>query len=124
MDEIEKRLRDASDSCVSNYLEWRKSERESETRERLQDSIHELRKVASRLEIEMAISEREEMAQRPIPIPPHRSKRERNGQSQQAQGYDEDMVGNMDPGPRVQRGGPQIRRSRRRSPSSDNAGNE
>lgn len=75
MDEIEKRLRDVSDSCVKAYLAWHDKKRDLDCREALQDAIHEMRKVTARLEIEIAVSEREEMASRPIPIPPHRATR-------------------------------------------------
>ncbi len=75
MDEIEKRLRDVSETCVKTYLAWIGKKRDPETREALQDAIHELRRVSARLEIKIAVSEREEMAARPIPIPPHRSTR-------------------------------------------------
>lgn len=75
MDEIEKRLRDATDACITTYDAWRKNAKDGTVRENLMEAVHELRKVAARLEIEMAISERDEMAARPIPIPPHRSSR-------------------------------------------------
>ena len=72
MDEIEKRLRETSENCFNCYEVWQKSKKDAAAREGLQEAIHEIRKVASRLEIELAISERDEMAMRPIPIPPHR----------------------------------------------------
>lgn len=75
MDEIEKRLREATDACITSYDGWRKAPKDGEVREKLMEAVHELRKVAARLEIEIAISERDEMAARPIPIPPHRSSR-------------------------------------------------
>ena len=75
MDEIEKRLREATDACITSYDAWRKQPKEGTVREKLMESVHELRKVAARLEIEIAISERDEMAARPIPIPPHRASR-------------------------------------------------
>lgn len=81
MDEIEKRLRDTADECIRRYEVWAKNRHDSATRENMQEAIHELRKVASRLEVELAISEREELAQRPIPIPPHRAARDRVAQS-------------------------------------------
>lgn len=84
MDEIEKRLRDVSDTCVEAYLKWQGQRKNPDLRESLQDAIHELRKVTARLEIEIAVSEREEMTARPLPIPPHRSTRK------QRQGGDED----------------------------------
>jgi hypothetical protein len=90
MDEIETRLRDVSDACVKAYLNWQGKKRDPESREALQDTIHELRKVSARLEIEIAVSERDEMASRPIPIPPHRATRKG------AQGDDEgDNAGNF-----------------------------
>jgi hypothetical protein len=75
MDEVEKRLREVSDVCVKAYLEWHSKKKDAESREALQDAIHELRKVSARLEIEIAVSERDEMQSRPIPIPPHRATR-------------------------------------------------
>ena len=73
--DITERLRETVESCVQSYESWCKDPSKSEARETLQDSVHELRKVASRLEIEIALSERDEIASRPIPIPPHRSKK-------------------------------------------------
>lgn len=86
MDEIEQRLREASEACIKSYGDWRKNEKDSTGRESLQDSVHELRKVASRLEIEIAVSERGEMGNKPIPIPSHRASRENKGNS--AEGND------------------------------------
>lgn len=79
MDEVEKRLRETSDNCFKAYEVWSKDQKNGSARENLQESIHELRKVASRLEIELAVSERNEMAQKPIPIPPHRDAKHRSG---------------------------------------------
>lgn len=75
MDEIETRLRAVSDDSVKAYQKWQASKRDPEAREALQDAIHEMRRVSARLEIEIAVSERDEMASRPIPIPPHRATR-------------------------------------------------
>jgi hypothetical protein len=80
MDEIEKRLRDATDNTVKFYQEWRTKQKDSKAREELMEAVHELRKVAARLEIEIAVSERDEMAAKPIPIPPHRAARKRPGE--------------------------------------------
>ena len=79
MDEIEKRLSETSEACVKSYAAWRKDPKEGSNREVLMEAVHELRKVAARLEIEIAISERDEMAAKPIPIPPHRSSRRGGG---------------------------------------------
>jgi len=78
MDEIEQRLKDTSSECLSAYARWVHDQRDGKAREDLMEAVHELRKVASRLEIELAISEREEMSQKHIPIPPHRASRPRN----------------------------------------------
>lgn len=88
MDEIEQRLRESAENCFKTYEAWRKNEKSDEARATLQDAVHELRKVASRLEIELAISERNDLAQRPIPIPPHRDAR---GKHQTAPGDDDDI---------------------------------
>ena len=80
MDDIEKRLREVADNCVTAYLQWHTAKKDAESREVLQDAIHELRKVSARLEIEIAVSERDEMALRPIPIPPHRATRKRQSE--------------------------------------------
>jgi hypothetical protein len=102
MDEIEKRLREGSENCFNCYENWKKNQKDAEPREQLQEAIHELRKIASRLEIELAISERDEMAQRPIPIPPHRDA-QRRGQSQEIeQEFNND--GNFNQNPGQQRG--------------------
>jgi hypothetical protein len=82
MDEIEKRLRDVADNCIKAYLAWHTAKKDAESRETLQDAIHELRKVSARLEVEIAVSERDEMAMRPIPIPPHRATRKRQGEDE------------------------------------------
>lgn len=79
MDETGKRLRDSADQCVNAYETWTKSKKDLAARENLLEAVHELRKVAARLEIEIAASERDEMTQRTLPIPPHRSSRPRRG---------------------------------------------
>lgn len=80
MDDIQQRLKDSSEACIKSYEKWAANKKDSAARESLQESIHELRKVTSRLEIEMAVSERDEMALRKIEIPPHRAAQRRPGQ--------------------------------------------
>lgn len=92
MDEIEKRLSETAEACVKSYATWRKDPKEGTNREVLMEAVHELRKVAARLEIEIAISERDEMAAKPIPIPPHRSSRRGGGPDA---GGPEDNIGNV-----------------------------
>ncbi|MDH5723211.1 MAG: hypothetical protein OEY94_07815 [Alphaproteobacteria bacterium] len=73
MDEIQQRLEETSKNCFDAYGEWVSNKKNSQAQEKLHSSIHELRKVSSRLEIELAISERNEVTSKPLPIPPHRS---------------------------------------------------
>lgn len=104
MDEIENRLRETADNCVKAYDAWSKSKKNAEARGALQESLHELRKVSARLEIEMASSERDEITQRQIPIPSHRSARHRGHDSGSSGsnlpdfitegGNDDDSIGN------------------------------
>ena len=79
-DNIEERLHDTSKTCFECYQAWANDKKGAEPREKLLEAIHELRKVASRLEIELAVSERDEMTKTPIPIPPHRDAHKRKGQ--------------------------------------------
>lgn len=73
MDEIEKRLRETTDACIKSFENWVKQSKNLESREELMEAMHEVRKVVARVEIEIAISERDRLGSRPIPIPPHRS---------------------------------------------------
>lgn len=52
------------------------------TLEALSQALHEMRRVAARVEIDMSMVRREEQALRPLPIPPHRSSRPRQGETQ------------------------------------------
>ncbi len=79
MDEIEKRLRESTDACIKSFEDWVKASKSLESREVLMETMHEVRKVISRVEIEIAISERDRLGSRPIPIPAHRSQRKREG---------------------------------------------
>lgn len=80
MDEIEKRLRESTDACIKGFEAWVKASKSLESREALMEAMHEVRKVVSRLEIEIAISERDRLGSRPLPIPPHRSQKKRGGE--------------------------------------------
>lgn len=104
MDDIQKRLKETSETCIASFEKWNANKKDRAAAEGLQEAIHELRKVSSRLEIELAISERDEMALKPIPIPPHRASRKG------PQGADEDFDmpehnhGNFDPSAQQSRG--------------------
>ena len=98
MDDIKKRLSTATEECLKKYDAWEDSKKSSSTREDLQDAVHELRKVASRFEIEIAISEREEVSSKHLPIPPHRANKSRKSQSEEEKSVREEASGNQDGG--------------------------
>lgn len=79
MDDIEQRLRETTDACIKSFENWVKKNKDTESREGLMETVHELRKVVSRVEIEVALSERERLGSRPLPIPPHRSQMRKRG---------------------------------------------
>lgn len=89
MDEIAVRLKDTTEECQAAFDAWSGNRKGSGETATLKEAVHNLRKVASRLEIEMAKNEREELAQRPIPIPPHRASKgyrgDKKAQTQQAE---------------------------------------
>lgn len=118
-EDIKERLSKASAECLKCYEAWSGNQKDDKARECLQDAIHELRKVSSRLEIELAISERDQMAQKPIPIPPHRASRNKGQRNNDDQGGPNDNAGNTnDSGqPKVERK-PQRRRAPSKSASS------
>jgi len=72
-DDIQTRLKETSQNCLEAYLVWDEKKQDQKAQEDLHAAIHELRKVSSRLEIELAVSEREKITSKPIPIPAHRS---------------------------------------------------
>lgn len=116
-EDIKERLSNASAECLKCYEAWVGNQKDDKAREAMQDAIHELRKVSSRLEIELAISERDQMAQKPIPIPPHRASRNK------AQRNQDDIAGNVqdngggDNQPKVER-----KPQRRRAPNKKASG--
>lgn len=123
MDEIEKRLRESTDACIKGFEAWVKASKSLETRETLMEAMHEVRKVVSRLEIEIAISERDRLGSRPLPIPSHRSQKKRGGEGggdeadfNRADDFDGDDAGQQqsaDSQPRRHSGGPGGGRGRR-----------
>lgn len=112
MDEVAQRLKDTSDVCIKAYDVWRSSEKDAKTREELHEAVHELRKVASRLEIEMAVSERNESASEPIAIPEHKA---RKGKSPEP---GNDAIGNSNDDSRPA-GGQRRQRTRRPNKSAE-----
>jgi hypothetical protein len=88
MEEIEKRLRESTDTFIKSFENWVSKSKNLESREALMEAMHEVRKVVSRVEIEIAISERDRLGSRPLPIPSHRSQR-RSGSNESAGEMDE-----------------------------------
>ncbi len=94
MDEIKARLKNTSEECMTALDGWASDKKDQKARGVLNEAIHELRKVASRLEIELAISERNE-SQKPLPIPSHRDSQRRGGRNND-KGRDNNGNGNQD----------------------------
>lgn len=67
------RLKDLSEHTVTTFGAWHKSRADEALTENAQEAVHELRKVAARLEMELISAERERFSQAPIPIPAHRA---------------------------------------------------
>jgi len=75
MSEIKDRLKEAAENCIASYEKWSNSAKDTQAQEALLEAVHELRKVAARLEIEIAVTERRQASSDPIPIPAHRASR-------------------------------------------------
>ncbi len=72
-DNIQERLKETSQACLDAFINWETKKKDLRAQEELHAAIHELRKVSSRLEIELAMSERDQVTSKPLPIPAHRS---------------------------------------------------
>lgn len=121
MSEIKDRLKNTSEACLKAYESWDADQKSTSAREALQESIHELRKVTSRLEIELAISERDQNAQKQIPIPPHRAARNKGAQ-ERANEMQGDNKGNGDDKPAKKMPKVEKRRSSPRKAASGGEG--
>lgn len=84
MDDIQERLEAALKDCKDRYVAWRANPKDALTREKLMEMAHELRRVGARLEIELAVAERNQSRETPIPIPPHRAAGRRDQASEAA----------------------------------------
>ncbi len=115
MSEIKKRLQESVDACLKSYEAWDADKKNVEARENLQEAIHDLRKVGSRLEIEIAISERDTMSAKPLPIPPHRSSSKAKGAVESILPDQGNTVGNSSSNAKKDGGGARRPRSRRPS---------
>lgn len=102
-EDLTQRLTDALKRCVTSYDAWQSRPKDLAVRQQLEEAVHEMRKVTARIEIEMAVSERSDRSQKPIPIPAHRAshpkteKMQKSGNSVDAS-FDEDDVDGDDQG--------------------------
>lgn len=74
------RLQEAAAKCLSTLDAWNKDLSNNDAREALLETVHELRKVTSRLEIDIAMNDRKALNAKPIPVPEHKSKMEKKKQ--------------------------------------------
>jgi len=72
-DTIEDRLKETSAICLETYVAWSKDKKDTSAYQSLHSAVHELRKVASRLEIELASSERDSAPRKNIKPPQHKT---------------------------------------------------
>ena len=79
-EETAMRLQETAAKCLSSLDAWNKDLNNREARETLLDAVHELRKVTSRLEIDIAMNDRKVTNAKPMPIPEHKSKTEKRSQ--------------------------------------------
>jgi hypothetical protein len=74
------RLQETAAKCLSSLDAWNKDLKDDKARETLLEAVHELRKVTSRLEIDIAMNDRKALNAKPLPIPEHKSKTEKKKQ--------------------------------------------
>jgi hypothetical protein len=67
------RFEATSKDCYDAYVSWCANQKDKEARAVLNEAIHELRKVVSRFEIELAVSERNDSRKKPLSAPKHRN---------------------------------------------------
>ncbi|PCI98278.1 MAG: hypothetical protein COB14_08010 [Alphaproteobacteria bacterium] len=113
MDDIQTRLKETSQNCLVAHEAWDSKKQDKKAQEELHSAIHELRKVSSRLEIDLAVSEREKVTAKPLPIPSHKSSNKGAGASIL------DDVGSAEIGsqPIIQKSAPRRRRAPRKPQS-------
>ncbi len=68
------RLQETAAKCLSSLDAWNKDLKDTDAREGLLEAVHELRKVTSRLEIDIAMNDRKVVNAKPLPVPTHKSK--------------------------------------------------
>jgi len=110
MDDIKQRIKDAADNCVKAFDVWRAKPGDHTLREALMEAVHEWRKVGARMEIELAVADRQQNPNDPIPIPAHRAAR-RGGQQAPADDIGNTAEENAGRSPRQNRPQPRPARS-------------
>ncbi len=71
---VEERLKESYESCMKAYVSWRNGGQDNDDiTEELSESVHSLRRVLARIEIDMASDASSRRNQKPIPVPIHRS---------------------------------------------------
>lgn len=113
MDDIQTRLNETSQNCLVAYEAWDKDRQDKKSQEELHAAIHELRKVSSRLEIDLAVSERNQSTAKPLPIPAHKSSNKNSGVAI----LDSGDVDNGAQQPIIQKSAPRRRRAPRKPQS-------
>ena len=115
-DDIKARLQDTAANCLKAYEAWSENKKDGAARAVLQEAVHELRKVGARVEIELAVSDRDESNKKKIPIPAHRDSRNRSGEEEYG-----DSAGNtnQDNGNSQGQGGSAKPRRPRRKPQAN-----
>lgn len=78
--DVKTRLQNTSEACIKAYDAWAKDKKNKDAHQTLQDAVHELRKVSSRIEIEMVSSEGSAGGKKPMPIPQNRNAAKSQGQ--------------------------------------------
>jgi len=74
------RLQETAAKCLSSLDAWNTDLKNTTARESLLEAVHELRKVTSRLEIDIAMNDRQVVNAKPLPVPAHKSKMKNKNQ--------------------------------------------
>ncbi|PCI01764.1 MAG: hypothetical protein COB76_00480 [Alphaproteobacteria bacterium] len=70
---VEQRLQETAATCLSSLEAWKENLKDDDAKAKLQNAVHELRKVCARLEVDIAMNDRTNTNAKRIPIPEHKS---------------------------------------------------
>lgn len=73
---VEQRLQESAAECLSSLSKWKANLKDDDAKQALLGSVHELRKVCARIEVDVAMNDRTNTNSKHIPIPEHKSKTE------------------------------------------------